>query len=197
MRKHLLAAVLILPALSSAAKPEPAPAEEKEAVIVPLNVRDPSALVMGPMGEAGPAVNAVDALPQPPAAGPWLPVPERKGERAAMPKGYRSVSVPVPGDELMDLRPGDRVDLVSIFEAQGAKGKERFAATVLQNVKVLGLGAPKGAEGHGAALLMLNPMEAQMALLAVRQGPVGLARRGPGDDEIYPMEMTSYRRLFR
>jgi hypothetical protein len=196
MRNLLLAAVLSLPPLSSAAKPEPAPVEEKAAVIVPLNVRDPSALVMGPAGEAGPAVSAPEAPPQP-AAGPWLPVAGAKGERMAMPGGYRSVSVPVPGDELMDLRPGDRVDLISVFEAQGAKHKERFAATVLQNVKVLGLGAPKGAEGHGAVLLMLNPMEAQMALLAVRQGPVGLARRGPGDDEIYPMEMTSYRKLFR
>lgn len=196
MRKLLLAAVLTLPSLSSAAKPEPAPVEEKAAVIVPLNVRDPSALVMGPTGEPGPAVAAPDA-PAPPAAGPWLPVPERKGERLAMPQGYRSVTVPVPGHELLDLRPGDRVDLVTVFEAQGAKHKERFASTVLQNVKVLGLGAPKGAEGSGAVLLMLNPMEAQMALLAVRQGPVGLARRGPGDDEIYPMEMTSYRKLFR
>jgi hypothetical protein len=195
MRELLLAAVLSLPTLASAAKPEPAPVEEKPAVIVPLNVRDPSALVMGPAGEAGPAVSAVDA--QTSAAGPWLPAAGAKGERIAMPRGYRSVSVPVPGDELVDLRAGERVDLISVFDAQGPKGKERYAATVLQNVKVLGLSAPKGAEGQGAALLMLNPMEAQMALLAVRQGPVGLARRDAGDDEVYPMEMTSYRKLFR
>jgi hypothetical protein len=203
-----LVVVLQSVALSSRAappKPAPEPDIEKPDIIVPLNVRDPSALVMGP-GATYPGPTAVSEadvpsgarVPQALAPGLWARLPEKAGERMPMPKGYRSVSLPVSGDELLDLRSGDRVDIISVFDAVGTtKVKEKMAATILQNVKVLGTGVPKGGEGQGTVLLMLNPVEAQFAILAIQQGSIAISRRDPGDVEIYPMEISTYRKLFR
>ena len=45
--------------------------------------------------------------------------------------------------------------------------------------------------------LALNPNEAQYLALALKQGDPTVIMRGLGDVEIHPMEMASFRKLFR
>ncbi|MCX5790177.1 MAG: RcpC/CpaB family pilus assembly protein [Elusimicrobia bacterium] len=116
------------------------------------------------------------------------------------------------------LKPGDRVDILVTFDAKMAdQSKEKVTATILQNVLVLGVGAnlgqgltakqfgdKQGAEQQQAAFsekgflsLALNPNEAQYLALALKQGETTVVLRGLGDVEMHPMEMASFRKLFR
>ena len=45
--------------------------------------------------------------------------------------------------------------------------------------------------------LALNPNEAQYLALAIKQGDTTVIMRGLGDAEMHPMEMASFRKLFR
>lgn len=184
-------------------KPRAENASEKEAVIAPLNVRDPSALVMGPIARRSSGFE-VDAIAQtdaracpPPRRSSWSRLFARRTGRAPMADGYRAVSLPLREYELLNLKPGDRVDVLSVFDAlTPPKRKETFSATILQNVKVLGVTLSGDLDGQGVLHLMLNPTEAQLAVLALRQGDLAVVLRRPGDAAIHPMEMSSYRKLF-
>lgn len=115
-----------------------------------------------------------------------------------IPPGYRAVSVPLTGDQLAFLKIGDRVDLLATFDAVIAdKSKEKVTATLLQNVLVRGVKAPAKLEDKGAVELVVNPNEAQYTALGLHQGALHLAVRGEGDVEMKPMEMASFRKLFR
>ena len=137
--------------------------------------------------------------------------------------GYRGVTLPMPGDQLLYLKKGDRVDLLVTFEAvmgDEAKGKnadkknsketgakqepateehkEMVTATILQNVVVVNVVKPLKTDGTGAVELLVNPNEAQYAALSAAKGKsVGITVRAPGDVELHPMEMASFRRLIR
>jgi len=90
------------------------------------------------------------------------------------------------------------VDVLGVFDTVSASGaKEMFAATVLQNIRVLGVTTTKNLRGKGVLTLELNPMEAEYAFLALRQADLGVAVRAPDDVESHPMEMAAFRRLFR
>lgn len=122
----------------------------------------------------------------------------RKRDRPRFPAGYRAVTVPVQGLELAGLRAGDRVDVLAVFDARMADDrKEKLSATILQNARVLAVAQPADAGGKGGATLMLNPLEAQYAALAFRQADLSLILRPEGDEELHPMEMTSFRKFFR
>lgn len=201
----LLACLTLLsvcPAAAQAPASEPAPAAPAD-VITPLNVRDPSALVMGP-GAMGPGSQA--KLPMVPPGQPAAPEAgskEAKPDKTAVDKtgarpGERAVAVSMDDDQLLGVKPGDRVDLISVFDMINAQGaREKTAATILQNVRVLGVVTTKDLHAKGVLTLELNPVEAQYALLGQRQAELGLAVRAPGDVELHPMEMTSFRSLFR
>jgi Flp pilus assembly protein CpaB len=118
-------------------------------------------------------------------------------ERKLMMDGYRSVAVQTADYELLDVRPGDRVDVLVIFDASTRGAIVKHAATLLQNVTVLGTARSHKSDGKGVAYLMLNPLEAQYAALAPRQGEIDIVLRKPGDKEIHPMEMSDFRKLFR
>jgi Flp pilus assembly protein CpaB len=95
--------------------------------------------------------------------------------------------------------------------------KEQVTATILQNVLVLAVGTNLGQgmsakqakassdkEDKTAAFsekamiaLALNPNEAQYLALAQKQGETRVILRGLGDVEMHPMEMASFRRLFK
>ena len=137
--------------------------------------------------------------------------------------GYRGVTLPMPGDQLLYVKKGDRVDLLVTFEAaigDKAKGKdakkkdpketaakqepakeehkEIVTATILQNVVVVNVQKPPKTDGTGAVELLVNPNEAQYAALSAARGKsVSLTIRAPGDVELHPMEMASFRRLIR
>lgn len=192
-KNHALLAMLLLaaPCLRAAA-PETGPAD----IIVPLNVRDPSALVMGIAGGA-PNTLSIEAPVRAPAASA-LKVAKSSFDKAGPARGRRSVGVPVPEDQLLTVKPGDHVDLLAVFDrVNGAGVKEKTAATILQNVKVLGVTTSADLRATGVLTLELNPVEAQYALLGARQADLGVAVRSRGDEDKYPMEMSAFFRLFR
>ncbi|HBA60628.1 MAG TPA: hypothetical protein DCZ92_07380 [Elusimicrobia bacterium] len=116
--------------------------------------------------------------------------------------GYRGTPLPVPGDQLLYVKKGDRVDLLVTFEAimndGGKERKEMTTATILQNVIVINVLKADKPEGAGAIELLLNPNEAQYAALSVARGKaINITVRAPGDVELHPMEMASFRRLIK
>ncbi len=127
--------------------------------------------------------------------------PEMFGRRfasEAMENRYRAVTIPINGYELRIVRPGDRVDVLATFDSTGAAGKKMMlTATVLQNVRVLGVERPRRGEEKGSLVLKLNPNEAQYAALGVKQSDLSIALRAKGDDETYPMEMATFLKFFR
>ncbi|MBI5211116.1 MAG: hypothetical protein HY927_14185 [Elusimicrobia bacterium] len=114
-----------------------------------------------------------------------------------IPKGYRAASVAVREYELLAVRPGDRVDVLVTFEANMADRKEKVTATILQNVVVLGVDLSGELRGVGVVHLLVNPNEAQYAALSAYQAEMDIVLRGEGDEEMRPMEMASFRKLFR
>lgn len=110
-----------------------------------------------------------------------------------VPEGYRALSLSVPAHQLRFLAAGDRVDLMTTFDAKMSDGKtEPVTATILQNVVVRALDAE-----HGVVDLILNPNEAQYAALFDASDKLWISRRGKDDREMKPMEMASAGKLFR
>lgn len=174
-----------------------AAAAEPVDVIVPLDVRDPSALVMGPSRGGVPSNFAIEAPARAPAAASARVVKSAFGKSGPA-QGHRSVGVPVPEDQLLSVKAGDYVDLLAVFDRINGTGiREKTAAMILQNVKVLGVTTTGDLHGTGVLTLELNPLEVQYALLGVRQAALGVAVRSPGDVEKYPMEMSTFYRLYR
>ena len=121
-----------------------------------------------------------------------------KPDAAGLFAGYRGVSLPLPGHQLVFLKKGDHADVMVTFEAvMEGKRKEKVTATILQNVIVLDLLKPEALDGRGVAELLLNPNEAQYAALSMLQGDVRVTARAEGDTKMTPMEMASLRKLFK
>lgn len=113
--------------------------------------------------------------------------------------GYRGVSLPIPASQALFLSRGERVDMLVSFDAlTGADTKEKVTATILQNVIVTGVQKSAGPGEPGVVQLLCNPNEAQYAALSLAQGSnISLIRRAPGDTELRPMEIASFRRLIK
>ncbi len=112
--------------------------------------------------------------------------------------GYRKMSISLPGTQTVFLHAGDRTDMIVEFEAQLKDGsKQKVAATILQNVVISDVVRPKELSGVGAVEVLVNPNEAQYAALSLAQGEVHVVKRAPGDTEMHPMEMASFRKLFQ
>lgn len=219
----LVAAVSWVAPLRSGAADGPADAD----VITPLNVRDPSALIMAPphlqefpatgaVSAGVPGATAQDRLS--PAAATEISagvLSNRDGaarrcaarklssdrserfDKALLTDGKRAVKVPFQEDQLLDLRNGDRIDVLVVFDAAFAGGiRRRLSATLLQNVKIIGVAHADDAACRGVLTLLLNPTEAQFAVLAAREGSLYAALRSAADVEMHPMEMADFGRLF-
>lgn len=140
------------------------------------------------------------------------------GLSVKIPPGYRGAVVPVENALLKLIKPGDRIDILVTFDALMADNrKEKVTATILQNVLILGVGSDLGqgmtakqfgdkskTDAQTAAFaekgilsVALNPNEAQYLSLAMKQGDIVVILRGLGDVEMHPMEMASFRKLFR
>ena len=113
--------------------------------------------------------------------------------------GYRGVSLGLSGAQAKFLEKGDRVDMLVTFEAiMNGDIKEKVTATILQNVMVTGVKKPAAAGESGVVQLLCNPNEAQYAALSLAQGSgIHLVRRAPGDLEMRPMEIASFRKLIK
>ena len=140
------------------------------------------------------------------------------GLSVKIPPGYRGAILPVEPELKSLVKPGDRVDVLVTFDALMADNrKEKVTATILQNVLVIAVGTNMGQgmsakqfkdagakEDKTAAFseksmisLALNPNEAQYLALAMKQGDTTVVMRGLGDVEMHPMEMASFRKLFK
>ncbi len=199
MRKSLalLTGLLLGMPRAFAARAATASVPEAADVVTPLNVRDPSALVMSVAGMTvgGMCISAPSNLA--PTAGPARAVKSVFDKTGPRP-GWRSVGITVGEDQLLSVKPGDRVDLLVVFDVSGPSGaKEELAATILQNVRVLGVATSGDLHGKGVLTLELNALEAQYAVLGARQADMSVAVRAPEDVEIHPIEMAAFRNLFR
>ena len=140
------------------------------------------------------------------------------GLSVKIPPGYRGAMLPIEAEMKALIKPGDRVDVLVTFDAMMNDGrKEKVTATILQNVLIIAVGTNLGQgmsakQFHNAAAveekssgmaekstvsLALNPNEAQYLALALKQGDPTVIMRGLGDVEMHPMEMASFRKLFR
>ncbi|MBI4377195.1 MAG: Flp pilus assembly protein CpaB [Elusimicrobia bacterium] len=140
------------------------------------------------------------------------------GLSVKVPPGYRGAIIPVESELKQLVKPGDRVDVLVTFDALMADNrKEKVTATILQNVLVIAVGTNLGqgmtakqvkektdrddrtaAFSEKAMLsLALNPNEAQYLALSMKQGDISVVVRGLGDVEMHPMEMASFRKLFK
>jgi len=140
------------------------------------------------------------------------------GLSVKIPPGYRGAILPIDQEMKILIKPGDRVDVLVTFDALMNDGrKEKVTATILQNVLIIAVGTNLGQgmnarqfknlgdkEDKTAAFsekasvsLALNPNEAQYLALAIKQGDTTVIMRGLGDAEMHPMEMASFRKLFR
>jgi len=112
--------------------------------------------------------------------------------------GYRGTALPVSGHQVMFLNKGDRVDVLVTFDALMKGGtKEKVTATILQNCLVSEIYKPADPDKLGVVQLLLNPNEAQYAGLARIQGELHIIKRAWEDSEMHPMEMASFKKLFR
>lgn len=113
--------------------------------------------------------------------------------------GYRALTLPLPASRLVNVKPGDRVDVLVTFEwrlGEKAKEKEPITATLLQNVVVLK--TTPFDKDTATVELEVNPNEAQYAVLAMQPAySVWLIVRAEGDKEMKPMEMANFTKLFR
>lgn len=130
---------------------------------------------------------------------------------------YRAFILDVNSNVSNLVKPGDKVDILLTFEASLKGGaKENMAATILQNILVLGVGSNLGQgmdaagkaanaekEANAAAFsdrsvlsLALTPLEAQYLALAKEEGEITIVVRSNGDTKMYPMEVSSFSKLF-
>ena len=129
-------------------------------------------------------------------------------------RGY-IISVPVATASM--IKPDDNVDVLLTFEATMKTGtRQTVAVTLLQNVKVLGVGADlgqgldartanamKNKDEEAAAYsdnstlsLALSPRDAQYLALAQKEGEVSVILRSHGDVNNYIMEIATFEKLF-
>ncbi len=131
---------------------------------------------------------------------------------------YRAFILEVDNTVSNLVKPGDKVDILLTFEAslKGTTQKENMAATILQNILVLGVGSNLGQgldaaskaansekEANAAAFsdrsvlsLALTPLEAQYLALAKEEGELTIIVRSSGDSKMYPMAVSSFSKLF-
>ena len=115
-----------------------------------------------------------------------------------VPAGYRGLAIPLSASQVEFLKKGDRVDVFVTFDAQMDKGvKEKVTATILQDILVLAVKKPASPNEPGVAELILNMKEAEYAALSLHQGEINLAIRAQGDTKMEPLEMASFRKLFK
>lgn len=127
----------------------------------------------------------------------WFRLFEKRFDRRLLMDRARAATIPMNEDQLLPLRTGDRVDVLAVFDARTTRGTEKFCATILQNIMVLGVELSGNAKEKGTIRLRVNPYEAQYAILAAHQAELSVILRKDGDTEIYPMEMATFVKLFR
>lgn len=139
------------------------------------------------------------------------------GLSSKIPVQMRGYVISVPLTTASMIKPDDNVDVLLTFEAMMKNGsRQKVALTLLQNVKVLGVGsdlgqgldartaaAMKNKEEDAAAYsdnsvlsLSLSPRDAQYLALAQAEGDISVILRSHGDVTNYLMEIATFDKLF-
>lgn len=140
------------------------------------------------------------------------------GLSSKIPVQMRGFLIKVPVETAGMIKPDDNIDVLLTFEAQMKSGtRQRVTVTLLQNVKVLGVGsdlgqgldakaanAMKNKEEDAAAYsdssalsLALSPRDAQYLALAQAEGDISVILRSHGDVTNYLMEIATFEKLFQ
>ncbi len=130
-------------------------------------------------------------------------------------RGFVINDIPIATASL--IKPDDNVDILLTFQATMKNGSQQnVTVTLLQNVKVLGVGADLGqgldaktanalkskdedasAFSDSTALaLALSPRDAQYLALARKEGDISVILRSHGDVTNYLMEIATFEKLF-
>lgn len=139
------------------------------------------------------------------------------GLSSKIPVQMRGYIINVPSSMAGMIKPDDNVDVLLTFEALMKNNqRQKVAVTLLQNVKVLGVGADLGqgldartaaamkskdedaaAYSDSSALsLSLSPRDAQYLALAQAEGDISVILRSHGDVTNYLMEIATFDKLF-
>ncbi len=140
------------------------------------------------------------------------------GLSSKIPVQMRGFLIKVPVETAGMIKPDDNIDVLLTFEAQMKSGtRQKVTVTLLQNVKVLGVGsdlgqgldaktanAMKNKEEDAAAYsdssalsLALSPRDAQYLALAQAEGDISVILRSHGDVTNYLMEIATFEKLFQ
>ena len=122
----------------------------------------------------------------------------RAPAKPSLEAGKRGLAALVYADQQEFVAPGDHVDVIASRESGKASGKSELAAvTLLQDVTVLGAGAPEGNEEWATVQLMLSAEQAKTLTQAVAaEDDLVLAARAPGDHATRPVEPAKMSRKF-
>ena len=140
------------------------------------------------------------------------------GLSSKIPVQMRGFLIKVPVETAGMIKPDDNIDVLLTFEAQMKSGtRQKVTVTLLQNVKVLGVGsdlgqgldaktanAMKNKEEDAAAYsdssalsLALSPRDALYLALAPAEGDISVILRSHGDVTNYLMEIATFEKLFQ
>ena len=142
------------------------------------------------------------------------------GLSSKIPVQMRGYVITVPTNIASMIKPDDNIDILLTFEAIMKNGaRQKVTLTLLQNVKVLGVGSDLGqgldakaaanlrnqeedANAYtdtGALSLALSPKDAQYLALAQNQdgGEISVILRSQGDVTQYVMEIATFDKLFQ
>jgi len=140
------------------------------------------------------------------------------GLSSKIPVSMRGYVMVVDSNVASMIKPDDNVDILLTFEARMKNGaQQRVTVTLLQNVKVLGVGSNlgQGLDAKAAAALKnqeedasaytdtsalslaLSPRDAQYLALAQGEGTLSVILRSHGDVTNYLMEIATFEKLFQ
>lgn len=140
------------------------------------------------------------------------------GLSSKIPVQMRGFIITVDSNIASMIKPDDNVDVLLTFEAIMKNGaRQKVTVTLLQNIKVLGVGSDLGqgldakamaamrnAEEDAAAYtdqsalsLALSPKDAQYLALAKDEGSLSVILRSHGDVTQYVMEIATFEKLFQ
>ena len=120
---------------------------------------------------------------------------------STIPKGMRGVTIAADSSSTHAglLRPGDAVDVVTTFEMNQGGKAITVAGTLLQDVRVVAVGArftnERDAEARGGetVTLALPPEDGELLTFAEERGKLRLALRSPGDHTRAPKKVVSFK----
>lgn len=121
----------------------------------------------------------------------------------SIPTGLRAMTVSVDEESGVGymIKPGDNVDILLTFETAENQRLYTATATILQSVRVIGVGTnfKAGASGgdYNSVTLALTPEEAELLTFSKDKGRINLALRPLGDRVKQNVKLASFNELMK